>query len=245
MIPRHPDTAAAGKAYSRLAIESTFTSQEHMPIAPPPTPRSRQHFGRLLLASWRFEVLTALFSVACIGGMAGVLFAVDGKQYGKWRLANVHLTPNALLAILSTLAKSSALLILGEALGQLKWTYFQQQAHALLDLQTFDRATRGPLGALRFLWAMRLRAILASLGAIMTVLTLAMDPFTQQLLSFENQAIVLDDMTSDISAARSLLGTGPTYPRLPIEGITTPRETTSPHFLIALTGSCSTARVCD
>ncbi|KAJ0423352.1 hypothetical protein BJY00DRAFT_310477 [Aspergillus carlsbadensis] len=55
--------------------------------------------------------------------------------------------------------------------------------HQLRDMQLFDDASRGPLGSLLILFRYKSWS-LVSLGALITVLSLAFDPFMQQLLSY-------------------------------------------------------------
>ncbi|KAL6712191.1 hypothetical protein ACN47E_000068 [Coniothyrium glycines] len=78
---------------------------------------------------------------------------------------------------------SSAALIVptSEALGQLKWNWFHN-SRAMWDFEIFDKASRGPLGALMLLFRTRGRS-LAALGALLIVLLLAIDTFFQQVVS--------------------------------------------------------------
>lgn len=115
-------------------------------------------------------MLAASFSIICVISMVALLTTIDGKPYKPWRMGNVHITPNTLLSILATLSKSSLLLAVAEALGQLKWIYFQQRTHRLFGLQIFDEASRGPFGALKLLWSVNVQAAVASMGAIITIL---------------------------------------------------------------------------
>ena len=57
------------------------------------------------------------------------------------------------------------------------------------DFACFEEASRGPLGALQFLRKIHRRAGVASIGCIIIVATLAMEPFTQQILSFPVQLV--------------------------------------------------------
>ena len=154
------------------------------------------------LSSWPLEISAAALSIACVAGMVALLVALDGKPYVPWRILGAAITPNSLLSILSTLSKSALLLAVAEGLGQLKWNYFRQKSRGLLDLQVFDEATRGPFGALKLLWSINIRASVASMGALITVLALALDPFTQQILSFPTAMTVLNNSTASISAVQ-------------------------------------------
>jgi len=82
---------------------------------------------------------------------------------------------------------SSAALIVptSEALGQLKWHWFHK-SNAMWDFEIFDKASRGPLGALMLLFRTKGRS-LAALGALLIVLLLAIDTFFQQVVSFPDE----------------------------------------------------------
>lgn len=112
-------------------------------------------------------------------------------------------------------------MVIGEGIGQLKWVYFEQRPHRLADFDTFDGGSRGPLGAIKMLYKINGRAIVASIGGIVTILALAMDPFVQQVVSFESKPRNNPEVPSLISTARSydhsVLGAPsnfamPTYP---------------------------------
>jgi hypothetical protein len=130
------------------------------------------HFG------WWWEIGSALFTIACTALIIAILFSMDGKPIEKWKFRSIQ--PNSLVAIFSTLAKSSLLFPIAECMGQLKWSYFKEPG-PVSQLQRFDTASRGPWGAALLLWHVRGRAFLASLGAVVTVLLLAFEPFAQQV----------------------------------------------------------------
>jgi len=58
----------------------------------------------------------------------------------------------------------------------------------LEEIQTFDDASRGPLGAAKLI--LQTSAFhLATLGGIVTILSLVMDPFAQQILSYRSRNV--------------------------------------------------------
>ena len=158
------------------------------------------------LAAWMLEIAAVCFSIICLAAIVALVMTIDGKPYNKWRIANVNITPNALLAILSAFLKSSLLLLLAEGTGQLKWIYFQQRPHRLIDLQTFDEASRGPLGAAKLIASIKFRAIIAVTGALVIILTIAVDPFTQQILSFPTSTTNVTNAIADIASSRVFTG---------------------------------------
>lgn len=93
------------------------------------------------------------------------------------------LQPNTLIGLFSTLSKSAMLLVVSKRISQLKWVYIEQRGQRLIDLQIFDDASRGRLGAVAFLFRIRWRAVVASGGSILVILALAQDAFYQEVFS--------------------------------------------------------------
>ena len=77
------------------------------------------------------------------------------------------------------------LLVATESIGQAKWLLFRKQSRNLADFKTIDEASRGPWGAFQLLhrfWDGR--TILPSAGAFIVLVSLAVDPFIQQISSY-------------------------------------------------------------
>ncbi|PPJ50404.1 hypothetical protein CBER1_06978 [Cercospora berteroae] len=149
---------------------------------------------------WWFEVLGMVTSVAALLAIFGILFAYSGEPLSAWK---AELRPNTIVAVLSTLSKSAMLMVVAQCIGQLKWLYFAQRPHPLQHIEIFDDASRGPLGSAKLLVHVNWTALLASLGAIITLLSLAMDPFVQQVISYD--AVTFNDTTAQtfLSTARA------------------------------------------
>ena len=142
------------------------------------------------------------FSVACVGGVVVVLLATDNKPEADWKLP-IH--PNALVSVFNTLAKSAMLFVVAEGISQLKWIYFQQRAHQVSNIKLFDNASRGPWGSMMLLFILRWHAVLASIGAAITVLALAMDPFTQQIIHISNEWRPLTNGSASLPVTAAIL----------------------------------------
>ncbi|KAL4917815.1 hypothetical protein BDW62DRAFT_182872 [Aspergillus aurantiobrunneus] len=106
--------------------------------------------------------------------MVAVLINIQGISLSAWHLL---IAPNTVISALVTASKTSILLHVAECISQLKWLHFNR-AHRLSGLDLYDSASRGPLGALFFLF--RLPLSLGALGAIVTIIALGFDPFAQQ-----------------------------------------------------------------
>lgn len=98
------------------------------------------------------------------------------------------ITLNAIIATLATTSRSMLMFAVAATVSQLKWCWYQDKRR-LQDLQIFDDASRGPWGAVVLLCSQPAIS-LASLGALITVLALAFDPFVQLILSYPSRAVV-------------------------------------------------------
>jgi hypothetical protein len=142
---------------------------------------NKYNWHRVLQDTWLWEFASALFNTCCFISICAVLFAYDGQLRPTWKLG---LSLNAVISILATGCRSSLILVVSEAISQLKWLWVKDgEPKQLLGMQVFDNASRGPLGALTMLFNYSGRS-LVSLGAALTVLMLAFEPFVQQILSY-------------------------------------------------------------
>lgn len=81
--------------------------------------------------------------------------------------------------------KSCLAFLVTSCIRQLQWTWFLE-AQSLQDLALFSDAAQGPWGSLSWLWAHRFRQPLTALGAAITVIAIAIDPFIQQVVQPAN-----------------------------------------------------------
>ncbi|KXS98316.1 hypothetical protein AC578_6840 [Pseudocercospora eumusae] len=165
------------------------------------SPRKTESPAQRLLAWWP-ELLSAFLSVGTLIAVAAVLYSIDGEPLENWDLP-WQIKPNTVISTLITLVRLWMLLVIAECIGQLKWVYFEQKPHRLIDFETFDNASRGPWGAALLLARIRWRAIVASVGAILTILALAVDPFAQQVLSYVQHNSVSPSGQASLFTARS------------------------------------------
>ena len=102
----------------------------------------------------------------------------------------------------SAISKAALILPVSEAVGQLKWIWFQDRS-PLSNFVLFDGASRGPWAAAMLVVRIRCRQVnangcdkatlnlvrhLACLGAAITVLALAFEPFSQQVVVISEKA---------------------------------------------------------
>jgi hypothetical protein len=159
---------------------------------------------RIFQYTWLWELISACFSTCCFVAICGVLIAYSGKPRSEW---SFRLSLNAIVSILATGCRSSLALAMSEAISQRKWIWVNSsKSRSLLSMQSFDSASRGPLGSLVILMDKSGRSIV-SLGAGVTILLLAFDPFMQQILSYPARLVVLPDASAVAWQSRA----GPVY----------------------------------
>ncbi|KAF2101109.1 hypothetical protein NA57DRAFT_36112 [Rhizodiscina lignyota] len=127
---------------------------------------------------WLWELMAWCLSAVCMGIIALVLLLLDDTQ-----TTTMEVTLNSIISVLSGIAKAALLLPTAEALGQLKWSWFWRDSKKVRDFETFDAASRGPWGSLMLLIRTKGKT-LATIGAVITILSIAVDPFFQQLVIF-------------------------------------------------------------
>lgn len=139
-----------------------------------------------------------LLSISCMIAIIATLPYLSEHPLSDWQFL---LAPNTMISTFITVMKTSMLLVVNEGMGQLKWAYFMADAHPIAELQRFDVASRGPWGSLTLLLHADRKRALASVGAIITIAALAMDPFGQQIITFETRYIPRDDTNAALPVA--------------------------------------------
>jgi hypothetical protein len=180
--------------------------------------------------AWMWELFAAIFSISCMAAVAAILATIQDKPLSHWRFP---IQPNSMVSVFSALSNSALLFAVAKGISQLKWIYFQKKRHRLFDLQVFDDASRGPLGSLHLLWMLKLQSTLASVGAIVAIVSLAMDPFTQQVLSYHVVTVNATNSSVSLPAAKAY-----NYNIPPIPGTSDP-VLSMPLFLNILTALIS------
>lgn len=123
---------------------------------------------------WFFEITAWVVSALCLCAIVATYVVVKERPLAE--LGSVLTITN----ILGKVATAALIVPTTEALGQLKWNWFNT-SNAIWDFEIFDKATRGPWGAAMLLYRTKGRS-LASLGAIIILLLLAIDSFLQQTI---------------------------------------------------------------
>lgn len=151
----------------------------NQPSAQPPlTPvvavfKKRQQRSRIF--PWRWEVFALFVSLICLGLICFVGLWAANTIFPDSPFTEFHgiqWSVNSIVALLSTLQRSTMLYVLGEGeyfinnlcqsltnvlevIGHLKWAWFDRSS-SLIQLERFDNASRGVWGSLRFFFTRRL-----------------------------------------------------------------------------------------
>lgn len=137
--------------------------------------------SRSVVKRWLLEIISWSLSAACMAGIVVMLLKYQDKRIPNWPLG---LTLNAYISVLAKIASAALLLPVSEALGQLKWSWFQgDNSKKMWDFEIFDNASRGPWGSLLLIIRTKGRS-LAALGAAVTIMALLLDPFFQQVVEY-------------------------------------------------------------
>jgi hypothetical protein len=109
------------------------------------------------------------------GAVIAILASLNNRPLARWPLGLTVIT------VLSKVASAALILPISEAIGQLKWSWFHgDESKDAFDFEIFDKASRGAWGSVLLLVRTRGKS-LAALGALLTVLLLAIDSFFQQV----------------------------------------------------------------
>lgn len=133
---------------------------------------------------WLFEIIAWVVSAVALAVIIVTIALTDEKPLPQWPM---NITLNSFVSFMSTLMKAALVIPVTEGISQLKWIWFKR-AESLNDIQTFDEASRGTWGSLKLLFKTK-RLHLAKLGAFITIMTLGVDPFIQQVIVYPTRTI--------------------------------------------------------
>lgn len=162
------------------SLLSGETTQDQQAVKQKPRPSTLR---TILTNSWLHEISSLIGSWGCQIWLVVILLQMDNRPLDTW---TQKISLNAMVSALSTISKALLLEPVGASIGQLKWLHMRRPRR-MYDFELFDQASRGPLGSV-FLLA-RFRLDIVSLGCFITILSAALGPFTQQVISFGNRQV--------------------------------------------------------
>jgi hypothetical protein len=204
-IETHVTTHSAGHLdESKRSFVQTASNKVDTPLiaatGPPGDVKSKELSKRVRPIPWWWwwDIGAAVLSAVSMILIIALLIKVQNTPLQDWTLP---IQPNSLIAVLTTISKTTMMVPIASCLGQLKWHYFSRQAHHLDHLQLFDDATRGPWGAFTILRRINSQATLASFLALTTIIALGVEPSAQQILGFTHG--ILSNQTATIGSTHS------------------------------------------
>ncbi|PLN80464.1 hypothetical protein BDW42DRAFT_170896 [Aspergillus taichungensis] len=138
--------------------------------------------------TWAWEIGSVTLAVVGIALLVAFLVTINNTPYANWQYTA---SPNTIVSIIVTITKAALLVPVSSCLGQLKWNLFQDPA-PLYHMQAIDQASRGPWGSMEILLGGLFGSrtgILTYVGAMLTILALAVDPFAQQILTIPSRTV--------------------------------------------------------
>lgn len=134
---------------------------------------------------WWWETCCCIIALGALLAIVATIRSYESRELPRWKLG---LSINTVIAIWTAVLKAAAGLVVAEGISHLKWIVVLRPQ----NLSTFvahDDASRGPLGALKLIFRNRYwekgfhaTAFISSLGAVITVFILLLDPFSQQIV---------------------------------------------------------------
>ena len=130
---------------------------------------------------WWEEVLACFVSVAAIVATFATFYHYQNTPSTAWPQS---ISINALLSVYLLLLRVGVAAILATGLARQKWNWFGSE-RPLYDIALFDEATRGAYGSLILLQRIHVQHFLTSLGCLLGVVAVFVDPFAQQILQYD------------------------------------------------------------
>ncbi|KAK4106310.1 hypothetical protein N658DRAFT_414522 [Parathielavia hyrcaniae] len=153
--------------------------------------------SRPSILGWWWELLSLAFSIGCLISIVAILFTYQDRPQTDWHGGFLSITGT--IAIFSTAANLTTGLAIGACLSQYKWLHFRKSPHKLTDLDLIEEAGRGPLGSLILL--VKQPFGLATIGAVVVMLSAMFDVFVQQTVTFEPRDVASNNGTARLGLA--------------------------------------------
>jgi hypothetical protein len=207
--PIPPQSCLTSPHNDGLLLDSSSTS-EKKPSALDFTQRLERKLAEYntsqnVFKRWLFEILSWSISALCMAAVVAIYVHLKDEPISFSKSGILLTAAN----VMGKIASAALIVPTSEALGQLKWNWFHD-SKAMWDFEIFDKASRGPWGALMLLFRTRGRS-LAALGALLIVLLLAIDTFFQQVIEFPERWSLENAVSKLPVTVRYKSGAGPVY----------------------------------
>jgi Protein of unknown function (DUF3176) len=124
--------------------------------------------------------------LACLGvlmGLVAIFVTLDKYKNKPLPQLPFKVSINTVVSLEATVLKGCLTFVVGSIISQSQWLWFTSN-RSLYDIVRYDDAARGPWGSALWIWEHHIRSPLTSFGAIVMILTLLVDPFVQELISY-------------------------------------------------------------
>ncbi|KAK2608337.1 hypothetical protein N8I77_006955 [Diaporthe amygdali] len=136
---------------------------------------------------WLWEALSITVAALALAAIVITLILHGDRPLPKWPTG---ITINALISVFTAILKASLMMPIAESIGQLKWLWYLK-SHPLGQMEQWDLASRGPWGSLLLIFMLKSQD-LAVIGAMLTIVAMAVDPFTQQIVQYYSCPIIAE-----------------------------------------------------
>ncbi|KAI1640052.1 hypothetical protein F4809DRAFT_592376 [Biscogniauxia mediterranea] len=193
-----PGSGARASTYGNTARNSYQQASVYAP--------AKHHVYR----HWIFEGLSAFITLGIMATIYLIMASFDQHTVPDWPFS---ININTLVALLSTVMRSCMMEVVSEIISQLKWSWFSNP-RPLSHLQDFENASRTITGAVKLLFIAPTN-FLGVLGALVTIFSLGMGPFTQQAIRSVTCPQILPEMQASIPVSHYVPGYGGLYSSSP------------------------------
>lgn len=166
--------------------------------------RRASTFTRHIL-SWAPEAVWCFVALALLVALVVLLSQYNNQPLPDWPLG---LTLNTAVALIATALRAVTVVVISEAISQLKWNRFVSQTRRLSDLHVFDQASRGPWGSLLMVARGR-GGVLSTAAALVFVTGLATSTITQSAISYSTRLVASLDSRASILIRTTYGESGP------------------------------------
>ncbi|KAI8945263.1 hypothetical protein F4801DRAFT_598146 [Xylaria longipes] len=210
-IIRQEDGVSPPLISSQTMAESSESQQVLLPHTDTATMPSQptQHIGSTRGSGWAWEYVALALSASAITTQIILLAYIDNLQLSHWRLPT---SPTTVVSILAAISRASIGFTISSCLGQAKWNWLRKRPDSLLAFDRFDDASRGPWGSFwLIIWVRAYHRV--AIGAAVTILLLAFEPFFQAILSFDGGTILSESAFEARISRNEILDAGTYYNR--------------------------------
>ncbi|OCL14709.1 hypothetical protein AOQ84DRAFT_371044 [Glonium stellatum] len=141
---------------------------------------------------WIWELIGVVGSAGAIIGLCILFWMHNNQPTPSWQFTysvghgrkTANVTFNAIIEMISTIARLCLLIPITRGLSQLKWAWFAEKERNLIDLTYFEAASRQSLlDSFKLLWTLKLSHF-AIVGVFAIILAQGLSFFTQNLATY-------------------------------------------------------------